>query len=358
MEPPYQNLDTEKAGERSASPPSGYTPATNRGVGISSDLVIAPHWLAITIHKSLSEVASAYLEDVVGWPDMSWSEVDGKWFRKLEFSGCGYAGIYEGRDGVKIFAYPSTGTHCHLVMSGTVLEQYSVDCFRQLVLRYMEADEFEEFLGGGSRPTINVTRFDLAIDNCPFTPRDVFDALDSGNFRSKSRPGAWYPDTGSGSTAYVGSKKSDKQARIYDRRGPTRFELQYRRIPAFALCHELACLEQEEWHSFVLGVLRSFIEFVERKTNVSESPPLPWWEEFVGSTSVVRLPSANIEPDSIGRLRGYVDKVAPAVKALLYYDKCTPDSFFERVRLRDNHLKLLESVGRYDQDKRNDRVLD
>jgi hypothetical protein len=101
-----------------------------------------------------------------------------------------------------------------------------------------------------------------------------------------------------------------------------------------------------EWHDYSIGVIRGFIDFVDRKANATESPLLPWWEELVGATAKVRLPSANTEADSIAKLRGHVDKVAPAVKALLYFDRCSPDAFFERVQLREKHLRLLESVGR------------
>lgn len=233
MNAPYESMDAEKAGKRVALPPSGDTPTSNRGVGISPNLVLTPHWLAFTIHDSLSNVAAAYMECFMGLFDMTWQELDGKWFEKLEYGMRGYAGVWQGLDGVRVYAYPTSGKHCHIVMSGSVLEQYSPDRFSELILRFVDEDDFDEYIAGGQRPKLNITRFDFAIDYCPFTPRQVFDSLDSGNYRSKSRPGAWYPDTGTGSTAYVGSRRSDKQMRVYDRRGHTRLELQFRRVSGF-----------------------------------------------------------------------------------------------------------------------------
>jgi hypothetical protein len=134
--------------------------------------------------------------------------------------------------------------------------------------------------------------------------------------------------------------------RVYDRRGPTRLELEYRRKAAIALCSALCYLDHDEWAEFSIGVVRDFIDFVERKKNGSESPLLAWWSDFVGTTGRVSLPSGYREPDSIARLRGYVDRVAPSVKALLYFDRMSPDQFFERVSLGDRQLRLLASVGR------------
>ena len=348
MKPPFlESASRARERERSASRPGADTPTSNRGVGISSPLTIAPHWLAATVHKSLGAVASAYVEDFHDLPDMSWAELDRHWFVALDRSIAGYAGGWQGRDGVKIYAYPSTGQHCHLVMSGTVLERHTIDSIRRFLLRYVDETEFEEFLAGGKRPDIRITRFDIAIDHCPFSPRTVFDAMDRGDFRSKSRPGAWYPDTGTGSTVYLGSKKSDKQLRVYDRRGPTRLELQFRRIPAFVLCMEAILCSSDEWPAHAVGVVRSMVDFVDRKSNATQSPLLPWWEEFIGAAIEVRLPTAADTPDSIAKLRGYVERIAPSVKALLHYDGRSADEFFQHVQLGDRQVRLLESVGHY-----------
>lgn len=349
MKPPYEQigLNGGRSSDCEASPPSAYTPSSNRGVGLSPDLEVSVHWLAITIHDSLSNAIGPYLSSFFDIPDLSWSEASETWFRPMERTNRGYAAGYECRDGMEIFAYPSTGNHCHLVMRGSVLEKYSISRLTSFLLHFVDEEEVEEFLLGGIRPKANVTRIDLAIDNCPFSPRQVFDAQDSKNFRSKARPGGWFPDNGTGATAYHGSKKSDKQLRVYDRRGPTRLEIQYRNKAALALCASLCYLDEDDWVPHAIGIVRDFIDFVDRQKNISESPLLDWWEDFVGSSGRIRLPSGYVEPDSIAGLRGFVERVAPSIKALLYYEKRTPDEFFERVRLRERQINLLRSVGRW-----------
>ncbi len=348
MKPPYRQRSVASASESEASPPCEDTPSTNRGVGISAGLTVSPHWLSATLHGSLSELVESYFECFLKLPDLSWEEVCATWFRPLEYSRYGYRGAWVCRDGMEVYAFPSTGQHCLLVMSGSVIEKYPKDSLLRFLATHLDEEEVYDFLNGGDRPRLNISRFDVAIDNCPFTPRQVFDAQDAGNYRSKARPGAWYPDTGDGSTAYHGSRKSDKLLRVYDRRGPTRCELEYRRKAALALCTLYAYSEQTDVVERVIGVLRDLVDFVDRRSNVSESPLLPWWELFVGSTGREALPSGYKEPDSIVRLRGYVKRVAPSIKALLHYEQISPESFFQTVELGKRQVSLLTSVGRWE----------
>src|SRR6266536_5493986 len=82
-----------------------------------------------------------------------------------------------------------------------------------------------------------VARLDLAVDAVPFTPADAYAAVRAGHTVSwvkRGRDGAishvWHSSNrdGEGTTLYVGRRSSQRFMRIYDRRGPTRIELETR----------------------------------------------------------------------------------------------------------------------------------
>lgn len=339
MNTPYESMDAEKAGKRVALPPSGDTPTSNRGVGIR-ELVVSPHWASFTVWDSVSNVAEAYCEFFREEFDREWDEIRQNFFRLSQFSQRGYAACWDGADGSRLLGYPSAGEHCHLVLTGSVLEQYSPDAFVGFVQHY--SDQTSSIVGG-LRPRINVTRFDLAIDNCPFKPTQIRDALQAGNFRSKTR---MHSSISSNSdTAYLGSKKSDKQMRVYDQRGPTRLELQFRRVPALELCLGLCERPPRDWPRYSLEVCRGFVDFVERGPNISQSPLTPWWKKFVGLSGRVTLGGMRDVPPSLLRLERHLSKNASGLRAICIAKGIDPTEFLNRFPISDKHRRLLHSSG-------------
>ena len=93
--------------------------------------------------------------------------------------------------------------------------------------------------------------------------------------------------------------------RIYNRRGPTRIELESRGDRACAVVRRLLEAETVEWPGVGLGILRGVVDFVNRSGGRPDEL-LEWWRNFVGSTERERLRGVahrRSEP-TIG---GYVD---------------------------------------------------
>ena len=89
-----------------------------------------------------------------------------------------------------------------------------------------------------------VVRLDLAVDSVPFTPLDAYRAVLAGQTVSwvkRGRDGLvdahvdLVQRAGEGNTLYVGRRSSRRCVRIYDRRGPTRIELETKDAYAHAV---------------------------------------------------------------------------------------------------------------------------
>lgn len=145
---------------------------------------------------------------------------------------------------------------------------------------------------------VRASRLDLAFDNCPFTPADLRDFWQAGFVRTRVRVASearegrefrnskWYSDP-KGDTFYMGSNRSQQQARCYDLRGPTRFELQLMgETAALAATQVLGLVSNgapELVGSAALGFVRRFVDFVDplSDSNVSRQKILPFWALFV-----------------------------------------------------------------------------
>jgi DNA relaxase NicK len=117
-----------------------------------------------------------------------------------------------------------------------------------------------------------VVRLDLAVDGVPFTPADAYRAVLAGQTVSwvkRGRDGlighGWHSSngTGEGNTLDIGRRSSQRYMRIYDRRGPTRVELETTRQYANAVA--AAVIERRgddlELARFVVACLREFCDF-------------------------------------------------------------------------------------------------
>lgn len=152
---------------------------------------------------------------------------------------------------------------------------------------------------------LRCSRFDVAHDDCPFTPVMVADAWRSGDVRTRSkvpddalpsrqwRKCRWVTDV-TGDMFTMGARSSMQYARCYDRRGFTRFELELKGETAQLAADELLALVRAGGEGFALaslGWVRRFVDFVQRDsdTNASRCELLCWWDEFVGSAAKARV---------------------------------------------------------------------
>lgn len=138
------------------------------------------------------------------------------------------------------------------------------------------------------------SRLDYAWDGCPFTPRQVYDAARGGAVNSRSiRPEE--PDTiqfhespkvvgvESGETAYLGRRTGERFIRVYDKRGPTRLEIELKGKQAAKAVVGLTQTDIDQWGDLLLALLRDTVDFIDlsHETRPTRAPLLPWWEAFV-----------------------------------------------------------------------------
>lgn len=141
---------------------------------------------------------------------------------------------------------------------------------------------------------LKLTRVDFAWDGAPFTVQDVRGWVESRDMRTRARSAtAHAPLLGAGGhTVAVGSRNSSWELSVYDRRGPVRVEVRFRRERA-AMLGEVLRLPPEEWSGAFLGYLRGLVDFVDRSAGerADRCALLPSWGLFVAGAQrvVVRL---------------------------------------------------------------------
>jgi DNA relaxase NicK len=161
----------------------------------------------------------------------------------------------------------------------------------------------------------HVTRIDVALDDRDATVSvaTVKEAVDEGKavtrstkfkalFGSDHRKGVR-----TGETLYFGSRESQTMLRVYDKRLEmhahgsddadsygVRWELEFKQERAQACAKAFLYLDQEDWRSFIVGVLRSYIDF---RDITREAAPyekyraqlLPWWQALTEGFRRCRL---------------------------------------------------------------------
>lgn len=99
-----------------------------------------------------------------------------------------------------------------------------------------------------------------------------------------------------GDTVYLGSRQSERFIRVYDRRGPTRLEMEWKGSRAIALWRRLVAVTESEASREAMAELRAFIDFRDRSAAGRPDccPLLEWWAELVGDAgrSCVCIPRA------------------------------------------------------------------
>ena len=177
-----------------------------------------------------------------------------------------------------------------------------------------------------------VARLDLAVDGAPFTPADAYRAVLDGHtvaWVKRGRDGtvghAWHSSNrdGEGTTLYIGRRSSQRCMRIYDRRGPTRVELETK--DAYADAVALGLVERRgddlELARFVVGCLREFCDFgVQDGAHGSRDVDLlPWWRAFVGEVERIgKIVVDRREQLSVDRTLRWVDRsVVPSLAMIV-----------------------------------------
>lgn len=170
---------------------------------------------------------------------------------------------------------------------------------------------------------LKLTRLDVAWDTESLSPEMARAAHAAGDAVTFSRWHDWRQNP-EGSTFYVGKRGSDPDCRLvrfYDRRGPTRVEMELHGKRAQMLWAVLDGADLADWSAGCLAYLVDFLDFRDRKadSNVGRCPRLPWWEDFTDGAGRLALPLPRKAPTLEGSQEWIEHQVAPVLSLVADY---------------------------------------
>jgi DNA relaxase NicK len=174
----------------------------------------------------------------------------------------------------------------------------------------------------------NINRIDFAFDNVPFTPNQFYQAfkLDE-SLKEKEKiirtntqrenltliSSEKMREDGSGKgqiTCNFGNRSSQRFLRVYNKRGPTRLELELKEERANSIANDLFSKSIEKWYEVAISHLRDFIDI-----------DLTWWKEFINNTDRAYMKLNYAKDISIEKSRKWLlEQVSPTLAAL---SECT-----------------------------------
>ena len=195
-----------------------------------------------------------------------------------------------------------------------------------------------------------LSRVDVALDGAGFTPREAASWVRSGNVRCKSKRRKFFEDLGDGEgeTLMLGSRRSDRFLRVYDRRGFTRVELELKKEQARGF-RSVLLAPLDEFTGLALGVLRDFVDFVDvsQDGNVSRAPLLASWEALVGHVERVKLVVSGRVAPTVERVVQWMEGQVSAMLAVYRRLGYSLDDLTRlgEGRFRHRHRALLHFAG-------------
>jgi DNA relaxase NicK len=182
-----------------------------------------------------------------------------------------------------------------------------------------------------------VTRSDFAMDaSLSFapSPSEIFNDIkaDRQNVRTTAKtfriieehtPG---DEKALSQTLYVGSRSSSRLLRYYTSRGHARFELQCNKEASTPLFVELARAYQltkqiPKIPGLVVGLIRSYVDFVEPSINTTRSTLVSWWDHLVGDVSRFKVARKKLAQTVETAKRWLLQAVASTLAMVLKADE-------------------------------------
>ena len=223
----------------------------------------------------------------------------------------------------------------------------------------------------------HVTRIDVALDDREATVavETVRQAVEAGQVVSRSKQFKVIQASNhregvrTGETLYFGSRESQSMLRVYDKRLElqakgredaasygVRWEMEFKQDRAQACAKALLTLDSEDWRAFLVGVLRSYVDFRET-TREAESyekyraPLLGWWEALTEGFKRCRLVVERIQQ----RLDDVAAWLAQSVASMLaVVVACRGDQFLTELiyagtkKWKQKHYALLKRTEERD----------
>lgn len=174
------------------------------------------------------------------------------------------------------------------------------------------------------------SRVDVMAHTELFTPTMIHQAILQGNYNSRSVTSENYVfmTSQAGDTCYLGMapkpaggqrRIGERVLRVYDRRGPSRVELECHGGYAAGTEGNLRTTPLEEWPMLIRSMMRHYCDFVDIQSDPRKTRCLllPWWEAFVGDVEKisVRPPDNHFEGTPIGKVDGILDRHARSLYA-------------------------------------------
>ncbi len=316
---------------------------------MNSPFTLIIDWLAFT----LPEVSVQETMSVLG----------GEWTKsKAGFRGYPLSWIWaEGSRGVGKLGTgaPRRPREVHVDLSAGIVSTWPLDQVRR-VLQWVRVKQG------------HVTRIDCAFDDrVPLVPiAMILAAVKAGQCVTRAErlqtieSGLIHRAGKTGETLYFGSPQSQTLLRIYDKRLELqakqredaqdygiRWELELKKDRANVCAACLVTLEESDWREFLVGVLRSYVDFRDTSPEADDedryrAPLVPWYAELTEQFQKSRL-IVEKDEQTLPKVKRWVnDAVAPMLAVICASPNGQPwleHAIVEAVaRWKDKHRKLLK----------------
>ncbi len=171
------------------------------------------------------------------------------------------------------------------------------------------------------------SRIDLAWDITGVSVAQFAGSWHGGDLVTRAHRDSWQDhQNAEGRTFYMGSRSSGRMARVYDRRGPTRLEMEWKGERAVQLWRRLLAVAEDGWSAEAMSELRAFVDFRDRSSGVRPDfcPLLPWWDEVTAGAdrSCTCIPR---EARTLEDLQRWLHRQVAPVLALVLDASSDPD---------------------------------
>jgi DNA relaxase NicK len=112
-------------------------------------------------------------------------------------------------------------------------------------------------------------------------------------------------------TVYLGSNESGRMLRVYNKRGPTRIELQMRDDRAQLVAMDILLRHPSKWHEVGIGHLLQYVSF-------RDGAAPGWWLEFVGSVQSADLKISSSRVISLQKLDNWFKRQVAVAFSVIY----------------------------------------
>lgn len=317
---------------------------------MNSGFTLTIDWLAFT----LPDVSVQEMMSVVGG---EWTKV------KAGFRGYPLSWIWaEGSRGVGKLGTgaPRRSHEVHVDLSAGIVSTWPLDQVRR-VLQWVRVKQG------------HVTRLDCALDDrAPSVSiATILAAVRAGQCVTRAErlqtieSGLIHRAGKTGETIYFGSPQSQTLLRIYDKRLELqakqredaqdygiRWELELKKDRASVCAACLVTLEESDWREFLVGVLRSYVDFRETNPEADDedryrAPLLPWYAELTERFQKGRLVVEKDE-QTLPKVKRWVsESVAPMLAVICASPNGRPwleHAIVEAVaRWKEKHRRLLKN---------------